>query len=983
MKDQTTRSQDHKTTRPQVRGPAVPCPLVGRSPWSLIALCLLLLASVSLAQDSGTVSGIVVNTWDGSPLSGVIISVRGTTLATQSDSTGRFELKEVPPGDQVLRFSKSGFASVVVTDVRVLMGQKTTVNGNLRPEFHEMEEYEVTAEEFTEQTERILFERQKASGLMEAIGSETISRMGSSHAADAVTKVAGSTIVEGKYAVVRGLNDRYVPTLLNGAWVPSSDPYRKSASLDQFPAAIIEQVVITKTFTPDEPGNFTGGGVNVVTKLFPNEAFLKVSLGVAYNTQATGNPDFLTYDGGSTDWLGMDDGTRALPADLLPGILVPPPEILTPIPSSNPAGFANSVERANTLNGQTLSLGTAQFEPNKAAPPPDTSFAVSFGDTVDLGTVPLGFLGGFNWKREFRFYQDGQQQRLGAGNLLKSDFNDSRSLTTVNWAGTAGLAAKFWENHELGFTFLYSQTSQDTARIQYGYQVGSPDDTTYQDKLQYLERNLSTYQFKGTSLFPALQNLKLDYLFALTDTYQDEPDTRLFNYVQVGTNYYTGGNFLPDPQDPTRYYANLQENAMQGKADLTLPFDLWSGLEGSVKAGWSGVYTDREFWERQFAYRGAAPWVGGDPNAFLTDSNLGYAPTVLANGRIRWNWQRYIHAFDSDYNASSSITGTYFMTDSQMLEWLRLIAGVRIEGTDIQIHSVSYLDNSITGLRVNDTVLEQTDVLPAAGVVATLRTNLLLRLNYGDTVARPSFRELAAYRSYDPNLDIELEGNPRLQMTSIANYDARVEWYLGKGDLVSVSAFYKSLELPIEQAFVTLDGSILSWQNRESAQVMGVEFEARKNLGFIDESLSGFSVGGNYAWLHSQTELSEVEYGIKSTYVPGSSQTRPLGEQPAYILNADISYTHPRLGTTLSLIYNLVGPRLAIASLTTDDVYEQPAGLFDIVLSQRITKKLSARFTAKNLLNPTRTLTYGENSGPVFSSFRTGRTFGLSLSCDF
>ncbi|HMP83348.1 MAG TPA: TonB-dependent receptor [Verrucomicrobiota bacterium] len=934
-------------------------------------------------QESGTVSGIVVSTWDGAPLPGVVVSVRGTTLATQTDSGGRYELRNVPPGDQVLRFSKSGHASVVVTEVRVLAGQTTTVNGNLRPEFHEMEEYEVTAELFTEQTEKILFERQKASGLMDAIGSETISKMGSSHAADVVTKVAGSAIVEGKYAVVRGLNDRYVPTLMNGAVVPTADPYRKSASLDQFPSAIIDQVVITKTFTPDQPGNFTGGGVDVITKTFPEKGFAKFSAGAGYNSQATGNKDFLTYDGGDTDWLGMDDGTRELPSDLSPGTTVPFPEVLTPIPGSNPDGFARSVERANTLNDQTLSLGTAQFAPHTSAPPPDQNFAMSFGNTVKLREVPVGFLGGFNYKREYRFYEDGQQQRLRSGDLVKSDYDDTRSLTTVNWAGMASIAARFWENHEVGFNFLYSQTSQDTARLQSGVQVGSPDDTTYQDKLQYIERNLTSYQLKGSSVFPDWNGFKVDYLFGLTDTSQDEPDTRQFNYVQVGTNYYTGGNFLPDPQDPTRYYANLEESSSQGKVDLTLPINLWSGLEGVLKAGWSGIYTDRDFWERQFSYRGAAPWVGGDPNDYLTDDNLGYDPTVLSNGRIRWNWQRYITAFDSSYHAESTIEAAYLMTDSQVLEPLRIIGGARVESTDIQIHSESFFENSQTGLRVNDTKLDQTDVLPAAGLVWSMRSNLLMRLNYSETIARPSFRELAAYRSYDPNLDIELEGNPNLQMTSIKNYDARLEWYLGKGDIVSVSAFYKELDLPIEQAFITLDGSIISWQNRDSAKVWGVEFEARKNLGFIDDSLEFFSVGGNYSWIKSETDLTDIEYDVKSTVVPGADKTRPLSEQSPYIFNADISYSNPHIGSTISVVYNVIGPRLIIASLTTEDVYEQPASVLDVVYSQRITKNLSARFTAKNLLDPERELTYGEDGGPVFSKFRTGRTFSLSLSYDF
>lgn len=143
-------------------------------------------------------------------------------------------IEERSPGDQALRFSKSGFASALVTDARVLIGQSTTVNGNLRPEFYEMEEFEVTAEEFTEQTEKILIERQKSSSMVEALGSDFLSKVGAGNAAESISKVSGATIVDGKFAVIRGLSDRYVSTTLNGANIPSADPYRQSASLDLF-----------------------------------------------------------------------------------------------------------------------------------------------------------------------------------------------------------------------------------------------------------------------------------------------------------------------------------------------------------------------------------------------------------------------------------------------------------------------------------------------------------------------------------------------------------------------------------------------------------------------------------------------------------------------------------------------------------------------------------------------------------------------------
>lgn len=244
---------------------------------------------------------------------GVIVTVRGTTLATQTDATGRYELKNVPIGDQVLRFSKSAYASAVVTDVRVLLGQTTTVNGNLRPEFYEMEEYEVTAEEFTEQTEQIILERQQASALMDAIGADQFSKVGAGDAAEALSKVSGASVTGGKFAVIRGLADRYTFTTFNGVDIPSADPDRKAAQLDLFPAKFISRIDVSKTFAPDMAGGFAGGLINIVPRSFPEKFEFEMEAGLGYNTQASLRDDFPMSDRGATDWLGIDDGTRALP----------------------------------------------------------------------------------------------------------------------------------------------------------------------------------------------------------------------------------------------------------------------------------------------------------------------------------------------------------------------------------------------------------------------------------------------------------------------------------------------------------------------------------------------------------------------------------------------------------------------------------------------------------------------------------------------
>jgi TonB-dependent receptor len=832
-------------------------------------------------------------------------------------------------------------------------------------------------------------ERAKAAAATESFGTEQISKSGVSDAGAIVNKIAGATIVDGKFAVIRGLSDRYVTTELNGAEIPSADPYRRSAGLDMFPAQIIDRVVVSKTFMPDQQGAYTGGGINIITKSFPEKAFVSFSGGAAYNTQATGNDKFLTYNGGSKDWLGTDDGTRALPPNLSGAsteVPLPPPN--TPSPRTDPAGYQQAVNAANRLQAQTKELGLAQFAPQREAPGPDFNMAFAMGDTTRLFMQPLGMFASMSYKQEHRFFDDGTQGRYGTGigggeSEERSRFHDSVGTTVVNWSAMVNLAYQLHPDHQAAFTFLYNQNGIDLARVQVGKTIEQSNAEVVANRLQFTERNLQTYQFKGESLFPEAADIKLNWQTALSSTTQDEPDTRFFNYGIVGDNTSVGDPYLPEPKNPTRYWRNLDEQNLNYKLDITTPLQLLTSKPTEFKMGMFSSHSDRNYLDQEFYYQGQAAW-NGDPNAYLTPNNLGYdIARVTSTGRIVYSWERYIQQRQSAYNGPYGVYAGYGMLDMPLLESLRLVGGMRYELTDISIDSRSYLPNSVTGETTNHTTLNQQIPLPAVGLIWALNTNMNLRLHYSQTIARPSYRELAAIRTYDPILDTLLEGNPELQITEANNYDFRWEWFPSPGDLLSFSAFYKSLTLPIERRFVTQEGDIITFDNRPDATVYGVEFEGRKNLGFINPSLSYFSVGGNLSLIESETELTREELNSKLDNVPGASATRPLYDQAPYVLNLELSYDHPGWGTSFSVLYNVAGPRVVIASLNTEDVYLQPSSLLDIVVSQRLTRHISLRFTAKNILNPELKRTYGKDSDLIYSSSTVGTTFGISLSGEF
>jgi hypothetical protein len=836
-------------------------------------------------------------------------------------------------------------------------------------------------------------ERAKEAAATEAFGSEQISKTGVSDAGAIIKNVSGATIVDGKFAVIRGLSDRYVTTTLNGAEIPSPDPYRRSAPLDLFPAQIINKVVVAKTFTPDQQGSYTGGGINIVTKSFPEKAFANFGVGGSYNPQVNLKNDFLTYDGGRFDWAGIDDGTRALPGSLggRGFIVVPPP------PFSAPATGPNRpirIGQANQLQSMARALGPAQFGPVEDDSPLNHGFNVSAGDTTHFLGLPLGVFGSLSYRRDFSSYE-GQVGRystdVGSGQPeQEKDYADAKSTETVNWSGMVNLAFQLHPNHELGFTFLYNQNSEKTAQFQAGTIFDDPAPIYYRSRLIWTERNLQTYQLKGTHSLPDLANIRLDWLGAFSATTQLEPDVRFFNYLQQGGVYSFNTASVEEPRRPTRYFRDLSEDNRNEKVDLTIPFRNWSLDDGELKLGLFDSFSKREFLDRGIEYGSElyTPLVpdsfDGNLNNFLTPGNLNYIATTNANGSINYQWPRYIaNVRDSFYEGEATIQAAYLMIDTPILEKLRLVGGARLETTDLRVHSESDIASSWTGLTTNDSRIVQTDVLPAAGLIWSIRPDMNLRAHFSKTIARPSFRELAAYRSYDPILDDLLDGNPNLQMSAIDNYDLRWEWFFRPGEIVSVSLFYKDLKNAIERKYLDTSASLITFDNRKEGTVYGIEFETRKNLGFLDPNLSVFTVGGNISLISSETELTDAEFSAKRGILPDTKRTRQLYDQSPYIINLDLTFDNPSSGTTASLIYNVAGPRITIASLNTEDIFEQPAPVLDFILSQKLGRHLTAKFAAKNLLNPRIERTYGENSDLIYSSYRKGMSFGLSLSYDF
>jgi TonB-dependent receptor len=317
-----------------------------------------------------------------------------------------------------------------------------------------------------------------------------------------------------------------------------------------------------------------------------------------------------------------------------------------------------------------------------------------------------------------------------------------------------------------------------------------------------------------------------------------------------------------------------------------------------------------------------------------------------------------------------------------------LIGGVRLETTKMNVNSTGFQTTNIFRAEI-----DQSDLLPAASLLYTPRKDMNVRLSYSQTIARPTFREIAFYRAFDPAGDEIVQGNPGLKMSSIENFDVRWEWFTKPGGLLSIGGFYKLLTDPIEKynASISPDGTpiftsgdFVTFLNTSEATVWGVEFEARQNLSVLDSLLQPFSIGINFAWIESTVDLEEDIQEAKFITTGKRFETRPLYDQSPYIINADISYDNERTGTSVTLAYYYAAERLALINNNAYDVYEQPAPSLDLVISQRLSKHFKLKFSAENLLNPKVIRSYAVD-GPtdktfIYSSYTRGITFGLSLS---
>ncbi|MGH7560720.1 MAG: TonB-dependent receptor domain-containing protein [Gemmatimonadales bacterium] len=911
---------------------------------SLTAFAGFVLPTVLTAQQQpGRITGRVVDAQQGTPLQGAVVETVGLASALRGATAvdGRFTLPAVPEGQLGLRIRMIGYGAKLVTGLWVVAGQTTTQDISLSPEAVQLDEVNVTADAERGSVAAALNEQRNAVGVVNAVTAEEIARSPDGDAAAAVQRVSGVTVQEGKYVFVRGLGERYTTTALNGSRIPSPEPERKVVPLDLFPSGLLQSITTSKTFTPDQPGDFSGAQVNIRTREYPAERQVTLATSVGWNSRATGS-GVLRAPTTGMEWLAFGAGDRRLPS------LV------------RDAGDFQQTPSQPDMNAMVNAFRNS-WSVRRDAKVPNSSVSFSAGGHDNLLGLTVGSL--FSGSYAYAAETQAEQVRAYAqpltepGQVREIDrFEGSTGRTSVLFGGLTTLSTTVGGSR-FSVNASYNRTADNDARYEEGdsENLGGRFGIT---RLRYVERRVFSAQLRGEHQLG--EQHRVDWTASRSAVARKEPDRSEIVYA-------FDTDPLGDPLPPVwfsasnegavRTFADLSEQSTEASAGYTLCL-------GSVtrphQIRFGGLYrsTDRNADNRSYSI-----------SAFLPRSARELEPEAIFDGRFSGpndTWFRVTPLSQGgSYDARDELAAGYAMVQLFLTDRLELVSGARVERSTVRVNTQPAIGSAVTARP------EYTDVLPSLAFNYRLAETHTLRLSASQTLSRPEYRELAPVAYRDVIGGENVLGNPELKRALVQNVDLRWEWYPTPAEAMSVAVFAKRFEDPIERVYLATSGTrVVSFLNAESAENYGVELEARKNLGFLSPSLLPLSAHANGTLMHSRITIG----GGGSSRI---NDERAMVGQAPYVVNGGLTWTGTS-GASATVLYNVVGRRIVSASeFPLPDNYERPRHLVDVSARFPILGGLKGKVDLKNLLDSPFEIRQGS---VVRERFRTGRIVSAGLS---
>jgi hypothetical protein len=980
---------------------------------------------VQASGEVGTVSGKVVNAKK-EPLAGVYVRAVGTKYVARTGVDGTYAL-ELPPGNYTLQVELDLYKTKELSGVTISKGATASHDVELVPMAGVMETFEVS-DDLNLQAEGALQEaRKQKTTVNDGIDASEMSKSGGGKVSSVAVRIVGATVVNKRYLFVRGLGHRYGNTLLDGARVPSPEPELRTVPLDVFPAGALSAIDVQKTFSPDKPGDFTGGSVQFSTRDAPLEPTLDIGVELGVNTVTTWQPMITNGAFPGYDLVGLGHIPRGIPDSYPNGVKVGRG-------ASDPETFL-PLYTPEQIQQQGVDLYTDYRVRRGAKAPANMGLKLTTGNSWKLNENGgrFGVLFSGSYKNEHQTNQEiVRQYGLDAdNNILQTspptvDFKSFKTTYSVSYNGLLKLEYDVNSNNRFDLTGLYASESQDETRDMYGIatSVGSLEEQLNYSRLRYITRSIAFTQLKGSHKIPRAANMQIEYFGSFSQARRDDPALREMVYLYNDTTEQWAIDSSTGAIG-TQMYLGLLDNNENGALDLIFPFQQWKGLDARVKVGAWIDAKQRDFSARRYYFDVAQGLEGAIPDGrdnVINALTIGGGVGAPQGGTRPFTLVEGTRAQDN-YSAWQRVVAGYAMLDLPFVNWFKISGGARFESNVINVRPVDIY--ALPGAEPNPLLapahIVDFDVLPAASLIFSPPLpegagDFNIRLTGARTVARPEFRELAPFEFRDYVGGFDKQGFNKLRSTKIWNADLRFEWFPRTNEVVALSGFFKQFTDPIEEVAAARATPKSSFANAEGALNGGVEFEVRKAIDFLAPKrakqarkvLRDISVGANFAYIYSRVDLYPKCYNPNSQEpVPGSvprddcrpeyevstNRSRPLQGQSPWIVNAYIDYDNSDIGTNVRLLYNAFGPYIRqVSAFGLPDIYQQPRHLLDLVASQRLfayqrnnwgdlRNELLLTAEVENLLNAVdlQTQTLG---GTSYTTYRTlhGTTFKLGLT---
>ena len=860
------------------------------------------------------IEGKVTDAKSGEKLTGVSISIVGEKSITLTNNDGVFILKVDANKKYTIKLTYIGYTSKELNEVEAIANLVNHIDILLAPSA-KIENTVIVKSSARKETVNALIAVQKNTPVIaQVISAEAIRRSPDKNTGEILKRVTGTSVQEGKYLVVRGLADRYNQAMLNGILLSSTEPDRKTFSFDIFPAAMIDNIVMNKTFIPELPGEWAGGLVQVQTKDVPTANFLNVQLGTGFNSNTIGN-NFYQAAGGNKDWLGIDDGTRGLANNF---------------PTKTNFSTLSTTDKTNL--GKQL---RNNWQATPTAAPINTSFQINGGGTTKILGKKVGGMFAITYNQSNKRTPFDNKFIANNDGDVELQYNNNKYSRDILAGALANISVQFNSNHKIAFKNILNVNTTNFVIDRYDgrdyiLSGGGNGDKVKAQEIGFKQNTFFNTQLIGDHNFTK-QKVKVKWYGGFNILDQYIPDQRRLFYTQDASNptanYFALIGLGAGQKSGSIFYSFLNDYIYNAGGDVSKVID-YKGQKHTIKVGYLFQVKDRLFDSRPFYLNTSSNAIKQLPaNQLFAAENFGLGNDKVQFDEIAGNAFRYV--------ANTIMNAGFIQFDNPIGEKFRAVWGVRVESFDQLVGSVKKSDPR----HVNTLV---TDFLPGVNLTYKLNNQTNFRFSAGQTVIRPEFRELSPFAFYDFELGAQVVGNKAAQRTKVTNIDVRYELYPRAGELFTIGAYFKHFDKPIEYYFNRTGPGTNTFNilNTKQATAYGVELEYRKKLDFI-KALKNFTVTGNLSYIYSKVNDST------------GNINRPLQGQSPYLINFGINYDLEKSGFSATLLFNQIGRRiLFVGNEAISDIWEAPRPLLDLQIAKKLcNKKGEVKLNISDIIN--------------------------------